>query len=101
MNTHNLGRRQSDIASQQLHNLALSLKEKELQMNVYCEVCHSEMEIMRDLGTELHVHPCGCSGNQASRPTPLALDAAMPPSAEPDSGLESVPAVEFDTQPRG
>ena len=32
--------------------------------------------------------------------TPLALDAAMPPSAEPDSGLESVPAVESDTQPR-
>jgi hypothetical protein len=32
--------------------------------------------------------------------TPLALDAAMPPSAEPLSGLESVPAVEFDTQPR-
>lgn len=34
------------------------------------------------------------------RLTPLALDAAMPPSAEPDSGLESVPAVESDTQPR-
>ena len=33
-------------------------------------------------------------------PTPLALDGAMPPSAEPDSGLESVPAVESDTQPR-
>lgn len=32
--------------------------------------------------------------------TPLALDAAMPPSAEPLSGLESVPAVESDTQPR-
>ena len=43
-------------------------------MNVYCEVCHGEMEIMRDLGTELHVYPCGCSGKQASRPTPYALD---------------------------
>lgn len=32
--------------------------------------------------------------------TPLALDAAMPPSAEPDSGLENVPAAESDTQPR-
>ena len=30
----------------------------------------------------------------------LALDAAMPPSAKRLSGLESVPAVEFDTQPR-
>lgn len=29
-----------------------------------------------------------------------ALDAAMPPSANPDSGLESIPAVESDTQPR-
>jgi len=30
----------------------------------------------------------------------LHADAAMPPSAEPLSGLESVPAVESDTQPR-
>jgi hypothetical protein len=38
--------------------------------------------------------------SQGSNPTPLAPDAAMPPSAEPLSGLESVPAVESDTQPR-
>lgn len=47
-------------------------------MNVYCEVCHGEMEIMRDLGTELHVYPCGCSGKQASRPTQAAPDVATP-----------------------
>ena len=52
--------------------------------------------------------PCnlmGCGGRgfchfPAGNLTPLALDAAMPPSAEPDSGLQSVPAVEPDTQPR-
>ena len=32
--------------------------------------------------------------------TPLALDAAMPPSAEHLSSSESVSAVESDTQPR-
>ena len=32
--------------------------------------------------------------------TKYALDGASAPSAEPDSGLESVPAVESDTQPR-
>jgi len=32
--------------------------------------------------------------------TPLALDAASASSAEHLSGLESVPAVEFDTHPR-
>ncbi len=69
-------------------------------MNVYCEVCHSEMEIMRDLGTELHVYPCGCSGKQASRPTPLALDAAMPPSAEADSSPDIIPASVAGSQPR-
>jgi hypothetical protein len=35
------------------------------------------------------------------RPTKYAPDVAPVTSAEPDSGLESVPAVEFDTQPRG
>ena len=29
-----------------------------------------------------------------------AVDAALPPSAEADSSLVIVPAVEFDTQPR-
>lgn len=33
--------------------------------------------------------------------TKYAPDVASVPSAEPDSGLESVPAVESDTQPRG
>ena len=33
--------------------------------------------------------------------TKYAPDVASATSAEPDSGLESVPAVEFDTQPRG
>jgi hypothetical protein len=32
--------------------------------------------------------------------TPLALDATTPPSVKPLFDLESVPAVEFDTQPR-
>ena len=54
---------------------------------LYCEVCHlGEVELVSD----------ECAGGL----TPLALDAAMPPSAEPDSGLESVPAVESDIQPR-
>ena len=35
------------------------------------------------------------------RLTKYAPDVASATSAEPDSGLESVPAVEFDTQPRG
>ena len=35
------------------------------------------------------------------RPTKYAPDVASAASAEPDSGLESVPAVESDTQPRG
>jgi hypothetical protein len=34
-------------------------------------------------------------------PTKYAPDVASAASAEPDSGLESVPAVESDTQPRG
>ncbi len=33
--------------------------------------------------------------------TKYAPDVASATSAEPDSGLESVPAVESDTQPRG
>ena len=33
--------------------------------------------------------------------TKYAPDVAPVTSAEPDSGLESVPAVEYDTQPRG
>ncbi len=33
--------------------------------------------------------------------TKYAPDVASAASAEPDSGLESVPAVESDTQPRG
>jgi len=33
--------------------------------------------------------------------TKYAPDAASATSAEPDSGLESVPVVESDTQPRG
>lgn len=32
-------------------------------MNVYCVKCGGEMEIMRDLGSELRVFPCGCGGN--------------------------------------
>lgn len=32
-------------------------------MNVYCVKCGGEMEIMRDLGSELRVYPCGCGGN--------------------------------------
>ena len=36
---------------------------------------------------------------QAAQPL-RAADAAMPPSAEPLSGSNIVPAVEFDTQPR-
>jgi hypothetical protein len=35
------------------------------------------------------------------RPTKYAPDVASATSADPLSGLESVPAVEFDTQPRG
>jgi len=35
------------------------------------------------------------------RLTKYAPDVAPVTSAEPDSGLESVPAVESDTQPRG
>lgn len=27
-------------------------------MNIYCETCKKEMEIMQDLGTVLHVHGC-------------------------------------------
>lgn len=33
--------------------------------------------------------------------TKYAPDVAFASSAEPDSGLESIPAVESDTQPRG
>ena len=29
-------------------------------MNVYCENCKEELEIMQDLGSELHVSPCSC-----------------------------------------
>jgi len=35
------------------------------------------------------------------RPTKYAPDVASAASAEPDSGLKSIPAVESDTQPRG
>lgn len=35
------------------------------------------------------------------RPTKYAPDVASATSAEPDTGLESVPAVESDAQPRG
>lgn len=38
---------------------------------------------------------------QARHLTKYAPDVAEATSAEPDSGLESVPAVESDTQPRG
>ena len=34
------------------------------------------------------------------RPTKYALDAAMPPSAEPDSGSDIVPASVAGSQPR-
>lgn len=36
-------------------------------MNVYCYLCGSEMEIMQDLGTELRVFPCGCSGKETEK----------------------------------
>lgn len=61
------------------------------------------MEIMTDLISELRVYPCGCGGNGKPKrqPTKYAPDVAPVTSVEPDSGLESVPAVESDTQPRG
>ena len=37
---------------------------------------------------------------KVTRLTKRAVDAAMPPSAEPLSDSNIVPAVEFDTQPR-
>ena len=70
--------------------------------------CDNGHKMSTVIGVGLWQASCECgvftvslSGKNCSlRLTPLALDAAMPPSAEPDSGLESVPAVEFDTQPR-
>lgn len=48
---------------------------------------------------------CGCVGLDAlvtrRNLTKYAPDVTSAASAEPNSGLESVPAVEFDTQPRG
>jgi hypothetical protein len=40
------------------------------------------------------------SVSESSRPKKYALDAAMPPSVEPDSSLDIVPAGEVDSQPR-
>lgn len=47
-------------------------------MNVYCVKCGGEMEIMRDLGSELRVYPCGCGGNSKTKrqPTQRALDGS-------------------------
>jgi hypothetical protein len=42
-----------------------------------------------------------CLAQLESRPTKYAPDVAYATSAKPDSGLESVPAVESDIQPRG
>jgi len=58
---------------------------------------HPELPRLPECDEPMHDYR---SGMQVRHLTPLALDAAMPPSAEPDSGLESVSAVEFDTQPR-
>ena len=47
---------------------------------------------------------CGCEYllyMRVAHLTKYAPDVASATSAEPDSGLESVPAVESDTQPRG
>ena len=44
---------------------------------------------------------CWCYECSMTRPTKYAPDAASAASAEPDSGSESVSAVESDTQPRG
>lgn len=35
-------------------------------MNVYCQICTKEMEIIEDYGTELRVHPCGCANDNAA-----------------------------------
>lgn len=51
---------------------------------LYCCLCPSE-----DDENEKAVEPL------------RAVDAALPPSAEADSSLVIVPAVESDTQPRG
>ena len=55
-------------------------------MNVYCVKCGSEMEIMRDLGSELRVYPCGCGGKgkQKRQPTKRAVDLADESETEVD-----------------
>lgn len=61
-------------------------------MNVYCVKCGSEMEIMRDLGSELRVYPCGCGGKgkQKRQPTKRAIDEKR---ASAKSDKVSRPAV--------
>jgi len=71
-----------------------------------CPYC--EEDGFDDQGLEIHLS-CYCMGDQSPlsnsyayrNPTKYAPDVAPVTSAEPLSGLESVPAVESDTQPRG
>ena len=80
------------------------MKCKELSHKKYHHTCKCGKRQFCPKCRTSYAPNCGCEGLDAlvtkRNLTPLALDAAMPPSAEPDSGLESVPAVEFDTQPR-
>lgn len=67
---------------------------------LYCSVCGHALNIESKGKNKVcqyaFVIPCEVCAAQPLR----AVDAAMPPSAEPLSGLNIVPAVEFDTQPR-
>ena len=82
----------------------------------YCDNCETHLndEDYVSYGSWSYTcHDCGFSYRHGSagvseqvakfnsRPTKYAPDVASATSAEPLSGLESVPAVEYDTQPRG
>ena len=72
------------------------------QMSVVCDKCGKRHPTAKGLSgaAEWEDKEYICSKCQRLL-TKHAPDVAPVTSAEPDSGLESVPAVESDTQPRG
>ena len=74
-----------------------------------CAICETEhdLELLangEEENTVWEEYLCPVTGETFTHlhsPTKYAPDVAPVTSAEPDSGLESVPAVEAGTQPRG